>query len=289
MTIKYVDRPILIKAGGYSFRSRAANLDSNSDAVILLHGFPQTSISWRPVIKVLAEKGFRVVAFDQRGYSSGARPKGIDSYKIENLVNDVFEIADAVGFDRFHVAGHDWGSAVAWSALMTNPDRIISLSALSIAHPRAFFEAVKMDKDQQKRSRYFLLFRSPWLPELLLKFNRMKVLRSLFYKYMPTVHTDEYLQVFSKSGALTSALNWYRAMGKGIESSLDPVIEKPVLFIWGNRDPAAGRKAVELQKKYIKGSYKKVELDAGHWLLERKTDVVIESILSHIKKNNTRQ
>ena len=165
---------------------------------------------------------------------------------------------------------------------MAHPERILTWSSLSIAHPFAFVQAVQSDRDQKKRSSYFLLFRTPWLPELLLSFNKLERLRSIAYQSAPPDHVDEYLSVFAEPGALTGALNWYRAMGRGSSRPADPNIDTPVLFIWGNRDPAAGRKAVELQEQYIKGVYRKIELDAGHWLLETRTDDVVNAVLDHM-------
>ena len=171
------DGLLRIRVAGMDFRARVANLRGRGDGVILLHGWPQTSASWQPVMTELARLGYRVAAFDQRGYSPGARPTGIAAYALEQLVADVIGIADALGFDRFHLAGHDWGAAVGWSVLIARPDRILSWSALSIAHPAAFGEALRRDADQRRRSRYIQFFRLPFLPELLLGFNRNQLMR----------------------------------------------------------------------------------------------------------------
>ena len=276
-----------IAVGPHTFRARVANLSGEGEAVILLHGFPQTSAAWEPLIRAAAALGYRVVAFDQRGYSPGARPDAVNAYALDRLVGDVIGVADAAGLERFHLVGHDWGAAVGWGVAMAEPERLLSWSALSIAHPYAFGEAVRTDPDQRKRSRYFLLFRTPWLPELLLSFNDRQLMRSIMYRWMPEDQAREYLDVFAEPGALTGALNWYRAMGRGASLPGDPEVTTPVLFIWGNRDPAAGRKAVDLQAKYIKGPYQKIELDAGHWLIERRTDTVVTAILAHIANSSS--
>ncbi len=275
----------LIRVGEFAFRARVANLSGDGDPIVLLHGFPQTSAAWAPLVAAATDRGHPVVAFDQRGYSPGARPGGKDAYTIDKLFGDVLGVADALGFERFHLAGHDWGAAVGWALVMARPDRVLSWSALSIAHSLAFGEAVRTDADQRRRSRYFLLFRTPVLPELLLSFNRCQVFRSLMYRWMPRDHVDEYLRVFTEPGALTAVLNWYRAVGRGGTASLPPKVRVPVLFIWGNRDPAAGRKSVDLQARYLEGPYERIELDAGHWLLERRTDVVVDAVLRHVERN----
>lgn len=273
----------VIQVGELKFRARVANLGGTGDAIILLHGFPQTSAVWQPLIDAAAASDYRVVAFDMRGYSPGARPKAVSAYTREHLLNDVTGVADALGFDRFHLVGHDWGSAVGWSVLLARPERVLSWSSLSIAHPYAFEEAVRNDSDQRKRSRYIGFFRLPWLAELLLGFNHLQLFRSLMYPCMPAAHTQEYRRVFAEPGALTGALNYYRALGLSRVPPAGPNVNKPVLFIWGDRDPSAGRAAVDAQAQYIRGPYTKLELDAGHWLLETRTDVVLESILEHIR------
>ena len=99
---------------------------------------------------------------------------------------------------------------------------------------------------------------------------------------MPELHTQEYLAILSEPGALSATLNWYRAIGMSKKFPYNPIINLPVLFIWGNRDPAISKQAITLQDQYIKGVYKKIELDAGHWLLERRSNLVIDNMLKHI-------
>ncbi len=280
------DGLLVIPANGFEFRARVANLGGEGDAAILLHGFPQTSIAFSPLLEAGAQK-YRMVAFDQRGYSPGARPDGTDGYSLDKLIDDVLAVADALGFERFHLVGHDWGAAVGWGLTMRNPERLLSWTALSVPHSYAFGEALRTDADQRSRSRYFVLFRTPGLAEAVLSVGRLKLLRRIMYRWMPAKHQEEYLQVFSEPGALTGALSWYRAVGLGGTGRFPGEISLPVLFIWGNRDPAVGRRAVELQAPYLQGVHRVVELDAGHWLLERRTQTVVDAVLSHWAENRT--
>ena len=89
------------------FLARVAGMHNKGHGVILLHGFPESSIMWQPLMDSVAAEGFRVVAFDQRGYSPNARPAGKNAYKTDLLVSDVLAVADQVGFDTFHLVGHD--------------------------------------------------------------------------------------------------------------------------------------------------------------------------------------
>ena len=277
---------VRISANGFEFRARVAGSSDDAPAVILLHGFPVTSAMWEPMIMPLANAGYRVIAFDQRGYSPGARPDEAGAYAIAELVSDVIAVADAVGVEKFHLIGHDWGSAVGWSTVLSHPDRVVSWTGLSIAHPAAFFDALENDSDQQSRSSYFALFTMPLVPEALFTFNNLVVLRGL-YSAMAPLEQAEYQTVFAEPRALTSALNWYREMDEsfGANPQLINETSTPTLFIWGNRDEAVGRTAIQDQKKYMTGVYREIELDADHWLMSTHADEVTRAVLEHLNSN----
>lgn len=277
---------VRVEANGFEFRTRIANERRNSqdqETVILLHGFPTTSAMWEPLIGPLAGAGYRVVAFDQRGYSPGARPLDSAAYRVNELFSDVFAVADAIGAEQFHLIGHDWGSAVGWATVMAQPERILTWTGISIAHPSAFGDALANDPDQQSRSSYFLLFTTPWVPETLFTLNNLALLMSTFTDMRP-FQQEEYHAVFSEPGALTATLNWYRQMNASQEggAEADPYIAVPSFFIWGNDDPSAGRTAVDAQAQYMTGPYTRLELAGGHWLVTSHGSVILQPLLEHL-------
>ncbi|HZR81883.1 MAG TPA: alpha/beta fold hydrolase [Candidatus Binatia bacterium] len=276
---------VRIPARGMEFRARIAG--SRGPGVILLHGFPVTSAMWDPLLPAAAD-GYRIVAFDQRGYSPGARPEGAAAYAAPELVADVLAVADAVGFERFHLVGHDWGSVAGWGLVLRAPERVLSWSALSIPHPTAFLSALADDPDQKQRSGYFRFFGTPWLPELFFTWNGLAVMRSGIYAPMTPAQREEYLQVFAEPGALTAALDWYRAIGLSRQSAGDvsPLVTVPTLFLWGTRDPAVSRSPVEAQRAYMKGPFREVELDADHWVMEEQGPRAIEEIRAHWRRSD---
>ena len=281
----HADGLVQIRVGDDTFRARIAGFanepSSGKRNLILLHGFPETSIMWEPLIAAAAQAGHRVVAFDQRGYSPGARPEGAINYRTDILVADTLAIADAVGFDQFHLIGHDWGAGVGWQVVLTNPARITTWTALSIPHIAAFGAAIQNDPEQQSKSAYMGFFRLPWLPEQIFAFNDFSLMRDGMYQDHQASHLDEYMRVFAEPGALTSALNWYRAVG-GPQGSASLQVDTPTLFIWGNRDPAVGQSGVDAQRPFMQGPFKEVELDTSHWLMSTATQRVVGEILEHL-------
>ena len=281
---------VRIPASGFEFRARVANFGADNTelpGVILLHGWPETSAMWLDMIPELKAAGYRVVAFDQRGYSPGARPEGWENYSVSTLVGDILAVADAAGFEEFHLVGHDWGAIVGWATTIGHPDRVRSWTALSIAHPKAFGDAIQNDPDQAARSRYVMLFATPWLAESVFLADDMGLLKAT-YASMGEDQLQEYLAVFSEPGAMTGGFNWYRAAARSsfeAEDAQDPMVETPTLFIWGRNDVAAGPVAVEATRNYMRGPYRKVELEAGHWLMEEVPEPVVRETLTHIREN----
>src|SRR5689334_614079 len=138
---------------GYEFDADTAG-DPRAPLVLLLHGFPQTSYSFREQLPALAARGFFAVAPNQRGYSPGARPKDVASYVMEELVADVLGFADALGAERFDLVGHDWGGQLSWLVAAYHAPRVRRLAVLSRPHPAAFASALRSDQRQAERSRH---------------------------------------------------------------------------------------------------------------------------------------
>lgn len=274
-----------IQANGMTFHCREAG--TSGEPVMLLHGFPETSHMWIPLLERLEAEGFHALAPDQRGYSPGARPEGIQNYDYAAIASDVFALADAMGWQRFHLVGHDWGAGAGWAAVAVDPSRIVSWSALSVPHVAAFGNAIRNDADQAKRSEYITFFQEPGVAEAALSANDFTGLKRVWSESSED-EKAEYLDLFAQPGALTAALNWYRG-SRGIDPTDRRVVFGPVstptLLIWGHKDTAIGRAGVEAGHKLMTGPYRFVELDAGHWLIQEATLRVVEEILGHLRAN----
>ncbi|MFD2082797.1 Pimeloyl-ACP methyl ester carboxylesterase [Actinopolymorpha cephalotaxi] len=257
----------------------AAGGPEDGPAVLLLHGFPQHAGEWDQVVPSLHAAGLRTYALNQRGYSPGARPAAVEDYRVAECVADALAVLDAVNVDVAHVVGHDWGAMVAWVLAAGHPDRVRTLTAVSVPHPAAFAQALATDADQRERSSYMQLFRQPGTAEQMLLADDAAALRGVFAG-LGAERINSYVEPMREPGALTAALNWYRAM------SLDEVagpVTVPTTYVWSDGDVAVGRTAAEACAAHVTGDYRFVALDGvTHWIPDEAPDAVAEAVLARI-------
>jgi len=160
--------------------------------VFLLHGFPDAWFGWQQQIEALADAGFRVIAPDQRGYNLSEKPRGISSYGMPLLVDDILGIADMLGYDRFHLAGHDFGAMVAWNLAMHHPERIKKLAIANVPHPVVMRDYLRTHPRQMLKSWYALFFQIPKLPEQVVRLNNWQFLISAMPEDFTQVERDRY-------------------------------------------------------------------------------------------------
>jgi len=210
--------------------------------VILLHGFPEFWYSWRKQVGPLAEAGFRVVVPDQRGYNVSSKPPRIADYSVGSLVADVVFIAGRLGRERFHLAGHDWGAAVAWMTALLIPERLHKLTILNVPHPAVFLRTVRTNLRQMLRSWYMAFFQLPAIPELAFSANNFEGgIKSLLGSSRPGTFTpedlDQYRKAWSHPGTVTAMINWYRAFFcTRPPLPEDSRVHVPTLILWGEQD-----------------------------------------------------
>lgn len=273
-----------VTVGDFVFDVRVAGPKSG-EPVILLHGFPESSYEWRNQIAALARAGYRAIAPDQRGYSPGARPKAISDYAITLLAEDVVGIADAMGVDRFHLVGHDWGAAVAWAVAKLAEARVRTVSPISVPHPDAF-RLVLADKTscQYAASSYFDLFTTPEATNSMLS-GDAGFFRSLFVGLDPA-DVEVYIDALGNFDAMDAALNWYRA-NVANRQIVGPELGKitvPTMFIWSDADVALCRAGADITGNYVEGPYRfEIIPGVSHWVPELASDKVNELLLSALR------
>jgi pimeloyl-ACP methyl ester carboxylesterase len=268
-----------LAVGDLVFETRADGPE-DGELVLLLHGFPETSFSWRHQLQALAAAGFRAVAPDQRGYSPRARPADLTSYRAERYVEDVVGLVDALGADRFHLVGHDFGGFVAWDTASLHPQRLSTLSVVSTPHPAPMAKSILEGGEQRDRSSYMLFFRSPEAEAFFLD-NDAAGLRSL-YQASGLTEFDEYVRVLTQPGAMTGALNWYRGVDRTRAMDMGP-ITTPTLYVWSTNDPALGREAAEATASCVEGPYRFEVLEGvSHWIPEEAPAALNTLLLDHL-------
>lgn len=253
---------------------------SGDDVVVLLHGFPQNRHEWDAVIPHLTAAGHRVLAPDQRGYSPGARPRGRKSYVTSLLVADVVALLDAAGVDKVHLVGHDWGAQVAWSFASKHPERLHTLTAVSVPHPQAFIGAMR--HGQLRKSWYMGVFQLPVLPERLVPSSRGLALMG--GKGLTVEQMRRYVAPLGREG-LTAALNWYRAIPfSQREKGYGRPSRVPTTYVWSDGDTALGRYGAESTERFVKADYR-FEVLAGlsHWIPDEAPERLAEIVLERTR------
>lgn len=280
-----------LEANGFTFTALGAGPKSGRP-VMLLHGFPQTSWSWHHQLEDLATAGHRALAFDQRGYCAGARPLEVEDYRVELLVEDALGVADTQGWESFDVAGHDWGAVIAWLLAASHPERVRTLCAVSVPHPAAFATALGGgDPDQTQRSSYIGVFRAVGAVAeraLLGEDGSGEGLRRMFSASGLPQDAEEvevFVSAMLEPGALTAALNWYRAMSAESFAGVGR-ITVPTLYVWSTDDVAIGRKGAEDTVNWVSGPYRFEVLEGvSHWIPETAPRELSRFLLEHLASN----
>ncbi|MFJ8110982.1 alpha/beta fold hydrolase [Streptomyces sp. NPDC096132] len=249
--------------------------------VLLLHGFPQTGRAWERQIEALAAQGRRVVAPDQRGYSPGVRPERPEDYRLDILADDVVAITEELGWAAFDLVGHDWGGAVAWWVAGAHPGRVRTLAVVSTPHPGALAEALGTDEDQRKRSQYMIDWRETPATENRMLADDAAELRAAYAGRIPQASADAHARHLSRPGALTAALNWYRA---GRPDGEVGVIDVPTLYVWSTDDAVFGPAAARNTGRWVGGPYRFETLEGvSHWIPEEAPETLNSLLLEHLR------
>jgi epoxide hydrolase 4 len=240
--------------------------------VVLLHGFPEFWYGWRNQIPALAEAGCRVIVPDQRGYNLSDKPNGIKSYRVEELVNDILGLIDALDYEKVNLVGHDWGAVVAWMFANLHPERLNRLSIMNVPHPMVMRRFLLRDFEQIRRSWYVFLFQLSWIPEAGMKQNNWRgAVRAL--RGSGKIHTftdqdiERYKESWSQPGAITSMINWYRAITRYQPKMKDNSrIKVPTLMMWGLKDFALSHRMARPSMDYVDEGNLILFPDATHWV-----------------------
>jgi pimeloyl-ACP methyl ester carboxylesterase len=262
--------------------------------VLLLHGFPDFWYSWRFQLPALAAAGFRAVAPDLRGYNLSDKPVGIHQYRLDRLAQDIVGLIRVLGAQRAALVGHDWGGVIAWKLANVAPEVLTQLVILNAPHPAAFSQALRTFS-QLRRSWYLFFFQLPWLPEAVIRTRDYAILRRVLRGDLgaDALFTEDDLKAYraalSQPGALTAALNYYRAASRSFwrePMQVNGRITVPTLVIWGERDPYLDLRLLRNLDRWVCNLRIQRIPDAGHWVHLEAREQVTSLIIEFLTRKN---
>ncbi len=265
----------VIQSNGIRLHTAVAG-PADGPLTIFLHGFPDFWYGWRAQIPPLRQAGLRVLAPDLRGYNLSEKPAPISAYAVDTLAKDVAGLILASNQQSAFLIGHDWGGVLAWQVASTYPDLVDKLVVMNAPEWHTMARQLSTDATQMLRSWYILFFQLPRVPEALLRYRDFRLLSRI----MAGRQTDgpwngedarAYRSAWSRPGALTAMLNWYRmafrqGTAKLLTSPTLPRITAPTLVVWGQRDPALGPKLAQRSLERCLDGELVYFPDAGHWV-----------------------
>ena len=270
------------------------------EAILFLHGFPESHRTWREIAPVLADDYF-VVCPDQRGFAASDRPEGVEQYRTDRILEDLLALADQLELDRFTLVGHDWGGAVAWLAALRHPDRVKRLVIVNSPHPLLFQKSLIEDPAQRAASQYITAFRNPGMERGLEAMGLETFYAKTFASHadiskVPDEERAAYLADWGAPGALTAMLNWYRAseiivpaVGEAADAPFwttlpFPILKVPTLVVWALGDTAL----LPVQLDGLDALVEDLTIvrvpDAGHFIPWEKPEPVIGAIREFMQR-----
>ena len=248
--------------------------------LVLLHGFPDFWYGWKNLISPLKNE-YRLIMPDMRGYNLSDKPDGVKNYEMKSLMDDIIKLADFFEIDKMYLVGHDWGGVIAWCLAEKYPERIDKLMILNGPHPKIFQERLLKDKAQQRASFYIFEFLKPGGEQFVIQ-DDFKWLRWALFsgienkKDFTDYDKQQYLNAWSKSGAILGGVNYYRA-------NLDfkdwtGKIKVPTIVIHGMKDVAVLPSVLDGLDDYVKDLAIIKAENASHWVMHDVPELIVDTI-----------
>lgn len=271
-----------VEANGLRFAVDEAG--GGDKLALCLHGFPESRFSWRYQLPLLANLGYRAWAPDLRGYGdTEPRPKGVDAYRMERLLEDVAALIDVSGAKETVLIAHDWGALIAWTFAARKVRPLQRLVIMNVPHPKIFAQVYRKSAAQRRRSMYIVLFQIPWLPEAMLRASGGRAVKRAFYDMAvdKSRFTEDVLDHYAANalapGAMTAMINYYRAAARNraqLEHGEWPVIATPTLIVWGEEDAALGLEMLPGHEELVSDLAVERLPGVSHWVQQEAPDKV---------------
>ncbi|MGJ5204927.1 alpha/beta fold hydrolase [Bradyrhizobium sp. HKCCYLR20261] len=307
----------IVKANGIELFVRE---QGDGPLVLLCHGWPELSYSWRHQIPALAEAGYRVAAPDMRGFGRSQAPRDIAAYSIFDNVGDMVALVSALGADSAVIIGHDWGAPVAWHAAMFRPDLFTAVAGLSVPPPfRGRGRPLDTLEAGGIENFYWQYFQTPGVAEAEFERDVALTMRTMLARgfsdpqslfvapgkgflgetnanmplpaWLSEADLAEFVTAYRASG-FRGGLNWYRNIDRNWELTApwqDAQIRQPSLFIAGGDDAVIkgiiGAKRVQDMERVLPNLRRKLIIDgAGHWIQQERADEVNAALIAFLRE-----
>jgi pimeloyl-ACP methyl ester carboxylesterase len=268
--------------------------------LLFLHGFPEFWYAWKNQLEAFGDEYF-AVAPDMRGFNLSEKPQTVEAYRAKHLVADVIALARHFGKQRFTLIAHDWGGAVGWGVAAAFPQHVERLIIINSPHPAIFQRDLAGNPAQQAASAYMNFFRTPKAERVLAEnnFARLFAMNAGWggKPWMSDADKAAYIEAWSRPGALSGGLNYYRASPLHPPGDSDPgaatvkfdpatvTIRVPTLVIWGLGDTALLPCNLEGLDAYVQ-DLRIIRVDeATHWIVHEQPDFINRSIREFLKGN----
>ena len=288
-----------VDGGGVRLHCAVAG-GANRPLMLFLHGFPEFWACWRRPMAHFAERGWLCVAPDLRGYNLSDKPEGVENYKAKHLVADVLALGAHYSPGRkFVLVAHDWGGAVAWAVAISRPQAIERLIMINSPHPYLFWRELSDNPAQRRASEYMNLFRLPKAERVLSDNGYARLLGA--FGHLNEAWQKELVEAWSRPGALTGGLNYYRASPLYPATADDPgpkklqfkpedfMVRVPTLVLWGDRDTALLPGLLDGLGDFVPDLKVVRAPDASHWIVHEQPDFIcreMERFVDHGQDRN---
>jgi epoxide hydrolase 4 len=268
-----------------------AKAGNGKKLIIFLHGFPEFWYEYKnQLLEFSKNNEYTIIAPDMRGYNLSSKPDSLKEYQVKYMVEDLRLLSEKLGFRTFSLVAHDWGGAIAWWFAIVHPRYLDKLIIINAPHPAIFRRELAQNTEQQKASAYMTFLYSPQAEQVLSANNYEKLGEILFghdLKSMNFTEADrqEYLKAWSQPGALTGALNYYRAayfLGSGMDTSSYRV-NVPTLVIWGEKDKYLMTSNLIGLEKYVPVLTISKFPEGSHWIIHEQPQMINKRIKEFIR------
>jgi pimeloyl-ACP methyl ester carboxylesterase len=255
-------------------------------SVVLLHGFPDTSLGFRELCEELAARGYRAIAPDLLGYGLSDKPEPLEAYRSSAMLEDIAALVRWTGEERVIVVGHDWGGTLAYCFAERYPELTSKLVVLNAAHPDSYARALTRSL-QILRSWYLLFFQLRGIAEWVVtrRWVFHWLLRKLVAKkeQLPPAKIEASRRELLRPGSARSALSYYRAAFRW-PIKCPGKINVPALILWGDKDPALDERCLDDLPQRLEQVRVARFAEAGHFVHWDEPERVTSELVSFFSK-----